>query len=322
MKDLAINNNAHFLPFKQYFETIKLDWEKLSKEQGIHIISGQTTIGWVSSIEVLRFLEYLEMTRNLNWAYDVADQFDFEAAWFEITDRVKSCKSIVEVVRIILQEHPKKTTHGYLWLEQRDGRTLLCNASSAKTNPMLNCQIELYRVLLIRNILRLYLGKLWQPNYVSLACNTSPFAINDDLCAVTEINSEVSAIEIPYVDIHELHGPSSDDKQTPIEVVENLLASLIGLERLNIDLVASQLGLGRRTLQRLLKQDGRSFKELRRKASIKKAAYFLYHYPDMPNDEIVHLCGYSAYPNFHRAFKAEMNITPAEARKSNKLILD
>lgn len=322
MKDLAINNNAHFLPFKQYFEAIELDWETLSKAQGIHIISGRTTIGWVSSIEVLRFLEYLEMTRHLQWAHEVANHFDFESAWFGITDRVKSCTNIVEVVRVILQEHPKTSTHGYLWVEQRDGRTLLCNASSTKTNPMLNCQIELYRVLLIRNIFRLYLGTDWQPNFVSLACKTSPFAQDDDLSDVTELHSEVSAIEIPHFDLQELHEPSSNDKQTPIDIVENLLASLIGFERLSIDLVASQLGLSRRTLQRLLKQDGRSFKELRRKASIRKAAYFLYHYPEMPNDEIVHLCGYSAYPNFHRAFKAEMNMTPAQARTSKTLMPD
>ena len=322
LKDLAINNNAHFLPFKQYFDAIELDWVTLSKEQGIQIISGRTTIGWVSSMEVLRFLEYLEMTHHLKWAYEVANRFDFEAAWLGISDRIKSCKSIVEVVRIILKEHPKTSTHGYLWVEQRDGRTLLCNASSTKTNPMLNSQIELYRVLLLRNILRLYLGSHWQPNYISLACKTSPFAQRDDLYDVTVINSEVSAIEIPHFDLQELHETSSNEKQTPIEVVENLLASLIGFERLSIDLVASQLGLSRRTLQRLLKQDGRSFKELRRKASIRKAAYFLYHYPDMPNDEIVHLCGYSAYPNFHRAFKAEMNMTPAEARTSKTLMRD
>lgn len=173
----------------------------------------------------------------------------------------------------------------------------------------------------MRNILRFYLGRHWQPNYLSLASKTSPFTGNDELSAVSDINADVSAIEIPYFDIQELHGTSVGDQQSTTEIVENLLTSLIGFERLDIDLVASQLGLSRRTFQGLLKQDGRSFKELRRKASIRKAVHFLRHYPEMPNDEIVHLCGYSAYPNFHRAFKAEMNMNPAEVRASKSSTL-
>ncbi|WP_047042910.1 helix-turn-helix domain-containing protein [Vibrio mexicanus] len=315
MQNIAINNNAHFLPFKRYFESINLDWQTLSAQQGIAIFSGDSSSSWLSSQQVLRFLEYLELTKQLHWAEDIAQLFDFEAAWPGLETKIKTCNSLVDLVQLMLFEHPKASSHGYLWLEEREGKIYLCNASSSKTNSKLNSQIELYRALLIQRFFQIYLGKDWHTKSILLATDTSPYTMGAPLETITTVGADVTAIEIPYISMGELSQSPSRRWQTPIEAVDKLLINLVGLEKLSIELIAAQLGLSKRTLQRALASQGLSFKQMRRKASIQHAIDLLKQIPSISNDELVHQCGYSAYPNFHRAFKAESGMTPSDIRK-------
>lgn len=318
MTNFAINTIAHFLPFVDYFASIGLDWQRIAKEQGLDIVVGGGHDSWLSSNDVLRLLEYLELSRGLKWADPVSRAFDCEMVWPGITERVHGCSHINEVIMIMLEEQSLASSHGYMWLDKEDGKTMLYNASSSKTHPSLNCQIELFRIQLMIRVIRIFMGEEWIPNTILLASHKSPLASDDPLIHVTKIGAQFSAIEIQDLDGDKGFYPKANVELSIVGVVEKLLNNLTGLSALDIDLVARQLGLSRRSLQRLLKNNGTTFKEMRRKASIRKAEYLYEQYPTAPIDDIVHLCGYSAYPNFHRAVVAETGMTPAQLKMSKR----
>lgn len=84
-----------------------------------------------------------------------------------------------------------------------------------------------------------------------------------------------------------------------------------GYQRANVDRVTDELGISKRSLQRLLSEEKTSFRSLKEEV-IKDRALLLIAHAETPIEQISLELGYSEVSAFHRAFKGWFGVTPGE----------
>ena len=99
----------------------------------------------------------------------------------------------------------------------------------------------------------------------------------------------------------------------PLSVRKQILRSPGTVPELTV--VAGQLGMSERTLRRRLAEAGTSFQEIVADVRTHLACRYLSE-TSMAIKEIGYLLGYAEVPNFHRAFKKHLGMTPGEYRES------
>jgi AraC-like DNA-binding protein len=83
---------------------------------------------------------------------------------------------------------------------------------------------------------------------------------------------------------------------------------------LDADAVAAACHVSRRTLYRILGQDGVATRL--RRMRIERAQAMLLHDPERPVASVGFACGFDSESGFHRAFRAAMSMTPGDYRKT------
>ncbi|MBC7172282.1 MAG: AraC family transcriptional regulator [Polyangiaceae bacterium] len=99
--------------------------------------------------------------------------------------------------------------------------------------------------------------------------------------------------------------------------VADLLALEVELSELDVNVVAARLGLGARTLQRRLGEEGSSWSSIL-EAEQKKRACSALSDTSMPIKELAFHVGFSEPSAFHRAFKRWTGTTPNEFRRTRR----
>ena len=106
-----------------------------------------------------------------------------------------------------------------------------------------------------------------------------------------------------------------EESATMAERVHAVLLELLPGGTPSIDAVSSKLFVSPRTLQRRLKQEGKSFQDLLHKTREKLATYYL-RTSSLSGAEISFLLGFEEPNSFFRAFHVWTGKTPEQARKS------
>ncbi len=96
--------------------------------------------------------------------------------------------------------------------------------------------------------------------------------------------------------------------------LRELLGRERNLSRASVAAIPSRLGVGMKTLQRRLAEDGLSFSELV-EGEQKRRAFAALADTTIAIKEIAHMVGFSDSTTFHRAFKRWTGTTPAEYRR-------
>ncbi|MCE4050345.1 AraC family transcriptional regulator [Bacillus sp. Au-Bac7] len=103
------------------------------------------------------------------------------------------------------------------------------------------------------------------------------------------------------------------------EIVKWILKRNLTGERLDIQDVASELGMSERTLQRRLTDEKTSFKDLLKEVRHEQARQYLAD-PDLDIKEVAFLVGYKDHSSFYRAFRCWEGDTPLNWRTEHALI--
>ena len=85
----------------------------------------------------------------------------------------------------------------------------------------------------------------------------------------------------------------------------------------DVSAVARELGLGDRTLQRRIDDDGTTFRKLLLEARQELAREYL-NRPDIDVAEVAYLLGYEDSNSFYRAFRTWEGTTPSQLREELK----
>ena len=105
-----------------------------------------------------------------------------------------------------------------------------------------------------------------------------------------------------------------DGTMTVTEQVKLLIQSLLPTQRCSLKLVAMQLGINPRTLQRRLAEASLVFEDLLDQVRRERADFYLAE-PNMPAAQIAGLVGYSDQSSFNRACRRWFAVPPMERRR-------
>ena len=96
--------------------------------------------------------------------------------------------------------------------------------------------------------------------------------------------------------------------------VRSLLRKLIPTGKFSVDVLADQLGIHRRTLQRRLKLDGLTYAELLDESRSKMAQDYL-STRNLPMGNLAYMLGYADQSAFNHAFRRWYGMTPRQWRR-------
>jgi AraC-like DNA-binding protein len=101
------------------------------------------------------------------------------------------------------------------------------------------------------------------------------------------------------------------------DTVASLLVSMIGQPEVDLDVIASKLNVGRRSLQQRLGAEGSSFRDISLDVRIRRAKELIRSGRESMS-QVALMVGYSDQAHFARAFKALTGLTPQEFRRINR----
>jgi len=187
-------------------------------------------------------------------------------------------------------------------------------------------QTELYVLSMMLGTVRSVLGQHWQPKQVSIQSFHRPetecyfdtnatnlrFDQRETIIVVDDIDT-VRSIERM---VEENVNVSSDERSHDlIFALESLISSHLHDSQISLDLIAKICDLHPRTLQRLLKENNITFRELVARQRFISASNILKE-TDQPIAEVSSMLGYSHQAHFTRAFREYAGLTPTAYRQA------
>jgi AraC-like DNA-binding protein len=190
-------------------------------------------------------------------------------------------------------------------------------------------------LFVIGHVVRHFCGPDWRPDWVEIpnanANETAELAML--VKAPVQIGSRMPAIAIRRTDLSTLNpGPPFPEKvislselgslmdiapvQTMEEAVVQILHITLATGLVSENVAAKLLAIGPRTLQRALKAEGTSFREVRLRF-VERRALSLLSETASPIEEIAKTLGYSEPRSFRRVFKGWTGLSPNAFRAAN-----
>ncbi|WP_052437282.1 helix-turn-helix domain-containing protein [Vibrio hyugaensis] len=131
------------------------------------------------------------------------------------------------------------------------------------------------------------------------------------------LGQEHLALEYPVLEGIESINVHAEDKPFAY-YVEQALSAYVGRVDMSLEVFSELIGISKRTVQRSLKQEGTSFREVKEALNFAFAKRVLIQRNSAVGDIAVHL-GYADATQFVRAFKRANGITPFQWKKANQL---
>lgn len=191
-------------------------------------------------------------------------------------------------------------------------------------------------LFVIGHVARHFLGPDWTPDWVELPeTNARELAILQDLAGSTiRAGAPVPGIAIRMSDLTAVNpGPPRPERtislgelgrlmdiapaQTMEEAVVQVLSITFPTGLTDESTVARLLAIGPRSLQRALRDESRTFRQVRARVVSDRARSFLSE-TDMSLAEIGKVLGYSDPRSFRRAFKDSTGLSPSAFRKTQQ----
>ncbi len=131
------------------------------------------------------------------------------------------------------------------------------------------------------------------------------------------LGQEHLALEYPALAGTESINVRAEDKPFAY-YIEQALSAYVGRVDMSLEVFSELIGISKRTVQRSLKQEGTSFREVKEALNFAFAKRVLIQRNSAVGDIAVHL-GYADATQFVRAFKRANGITPLQWKKVNQL---
>ncbi len=139
---------------------------------------------------------------------------------------------------------------------------------------------------------------------------TGSFSSRKDLKSRNPIDDQqVYGFLLEYLDSRVL-----DADEDLAAAVRSLLIKLIPTGKFSVDVLADQLGMHRRTLQRRLKLEGLTYAELLDESRSKMARDYL-STRNLPMGNLAYMLGYADQSAFNHAFRRWYGMTPRQWRR-------
>lgn len=190
-------------------------------------------------------------------------------------------------------------------------------------------------LFVIGHAVRHFLGPAWRPDWVEIpnASANETEELAELVNAPVRSGTHMPAIAIRRTDLSTLNpGPPEPQKTisltelgslmgiTPVQTMEDTVVQILHITfatgLISEKVTAKLLAIGPRTLQRALKAEGTSFRQVRLRI-VEERALSLLSETDMPIEEIAKSLGYSEPRSFRRVFKDWIGLSPTAFRTAN-----
>lgn len=139
--------------------------------------------------------------------------------------------------------------------------------------------------------------------------NAVVFAFTDLARPFRTYNQQLLGALIPY-----LRANTPSPPQAPLVRVRSVIAERLRGRRPTVDMVGRELAMSRRTLQRLLTENGTSFRELLDGVRREHAQNYLTT-TSFSDSEVAFLLGFQDPASFYRAFRTWTGMSPSQFRR-------
>lgn len=190
---------------------------------------------------------------------------------------------------------------------------------------------DVYGLVLTVRMLRSFVGQDWSPDEVCVLAADRRVIGDPELFgdAVLLLGQPHSSFTMPFDLLqqpiqqslrevrtvgHDRQGIEPVMPVSFIDSVEALVSSLLAADSLSVDNVADAAGMSTRTLQRRLRDCGRSYSDLVSHSRVRLASDWLSQ-TAMPVYEISAALGYTDAANFTRAFRRTTGVSPRRYRQ-------
>ena len=217
-------------------------------------------------------------------------------------------------------------------LRKRDGHVIVGRRSGLNA-ALGHRHLDDATLFMIGQVIRHFFGPDWKPAWAEITAVQAAGAgyLEEALGAPLRSGGDMPALAIPLGDlsapnpappsVHQVVGfadlPALMGVEAPrstIEEVDYVLRTQFVLGDMSEESVAMRLSVGRRTLQRWLKEEGTSFREVKARF-IEARARTLLAESDLDTDVIAASLGYDEPKSFIRAFRGWTGLTPHAFRR-------
>lgn len=231
--------------------------------------------------------------------------------------------------RVVLWTHPGSE------IAQRETDTHLVVGHSKDLSVTGHRHLDEGTLFVIGHLVRHFLGVEWKPDWVEIPGKyASDITILEDLVgAPVCTGAAVPSIAIRWADLTALNPAPPLPDQTisldelkklmgiaPVQTMEDAVVQILSItlatRQTNESTAARLLSIGVRSLQRALKDEGTTFREIRARVVSRRASSLLEN-TDMPIEQIALMLGFSQAKNFRRAFKSATGLSPSAFRETD-----
>lgn len=215
---------------------------------------------------------------------------------------------------------------------RRTGNDLVLAFNSGLAPEIRSPHLDHGTIIVMTHVFKHFLGLSWRPEWIEVAGDeyTHPASLTDIIGAPVRVGAALPALAFQAKDLLAPNpappGPGAIPTlsdlpslmgiarpRTMEDAVIEVLRVLLRIGDLSEDAVAQRLTIGSRTLQRALKSEGRSFRDIKARFLEARARALLAD-SELPIDDIARVIGYTEPNNFRRAFKNWTSFSPGAYR--------
>lgn len=245
----------------------------------------------------------------------------------------RQCNTVKEAFAVIGRYVNLHNPGAIVEVQTYNNRTLLCYDDTTPGLPR-NPQICDLALALGMDLLRFFKGKVWKPKAVFFVHRepddtsfyqstfNAPLFFDQEIYGVEFdvgiLDAEVKQPDPELKQFFSRYVVQLEDQyqRDTLSVVEQLIRSLLSTGRCTEASIADILQINRRTLQRKLKAEGTSFKQLLAQIRADLATQYLLE-SNIPFTVVASVLGYSELSAFTRFFKTHFGITPTQFKQTN-----
>ena len=320
LKALEMKTN---IPIKEMLEEINLDRDALKNNKKI------------KSYKLSAIFQYcMEKTNNPNLALELGQSIPYQSLGLlgYLLLNVKNLKEMIQKFNTYQKLVSNHLKFNFSEDENYFKFAIYINENRYIPVPSFHAEVHLSAIL---NILTQILGKQVIPDKAYFAYskqnNSKVYSevfgknisyeqdeniifFNKDNLDIAVENANFAMLGFFEAQVKTILNETNDD--TWFSKVEKEILKNIGDEDITIELIASNLNLGVRTLQNHLKSESKTFSEALQNVRKKLSIHYIKN-TKLDDATIAILLGYSELASFYRAFKKWNNKTPKELREGN-----
>ena len=243
--------------------------------------------------------------------------------------RLKSSTTVYDYLSKGIELYNMLITGQRIWLSYH-GKEIHLNVATIGETGIGSYQAQMETLATTTMALRRVMGRDWSPSKLCLSYRSGEAFPKDSCFAGSQIvkGDETSYMAIPRATLGlPFSSPGIASEQLPeciethrfsndlSDMVHMQIEAMLCEEKLHIDTVAESLAMTRRTLQRLLAEQGTSYSNLLADTQAHKAMECLQNF-DQPISDIAYDLGYTDASNFTRAFRLRNGVSPQQFRQN------